>query len=78
MNSKIKEHLKKIPLDIRLKVSVQFALIDLMTEIGVRGNDSWTDEEQDLLNKLTKKSDYITEQILKTLEEWEDDGRPTK
>lgn len=75
-NKDFEERRKKIPLRIRLKVSIQIAFIDLITELGYRPNESWSPEEDELLGKLCRLADKHTEYILDEIARWEKDGKP--
>lgn len=68
---------KSIPLDIRIKVSVEMHNISMLTELGFRENKMWTPEEDELLEKLMKSSHKLSDIIMNDIKEWEDDGSPT-
>ena len=68
--------LKKVPLHIRIKVSNQATFLSILTDLGIRGEESWGEEEQELLEKIISLANKHTKDILKTFKEWEDDGRP--
>ncbi len=62
--------LESIPLETRIKVSIECAFITLITELGYRESKMWTDEEQPILDKLMKLAKEETDSILKEIEEW--------
>ena len=68
--------MKKTPLESRLKVSNQMAFIDLIVALGYRENKMWTDEEDELLQKLCDLAKKHTDAQLKQIIQWEKDGRP--
>lgn len=68
--------LKKIPLEIRLKVSTEMAMIDLLTEMGYREDKAWTEEEDEKLHILVQAAERLTKWHLKEIKQWEEDGRP--
>jgi len=68
--------INQTPLETRLKVDNEMNLIDFLTEIGFRKNKSWTEEENELLEKTINFAKKMTESQLKTIEVWEKDGKP--
>lgn len=72
----LKELTKEIPLETRLKTSNEMAFINLIVELGYRENKMWTDDEDELLNKLFYLAKKHTNDILKNIEEWKSDGCP--
>jgi hypothetical protein len=77
MRSKIVEDiLKKTPLKTRIKVDIQAAFINLITELGYREPKSWTEDEEPILQKLTEISNQTTDYIMESIDDWERDGKP--
>ena len=70
----IKAKLKEMPLEIRLKVSNEAAMINLLSKLGYK-KGCWTDKEDDKLNKLIGCAIKLTEEHLETIKQWEEDGR---
>ena len=66
----------KASLTTRLNVANQIKFIDLLTELGYREDKMWSKEEDELLNKLCNSANKYTLEILNTIKEWEDDGKP--
>ena len=73
--SKLKDRLVKIPLHTRIKINNEFAIIDLLTELGIR-DGSWTPEEDELLQKITNCADRLADSQINEMKQWESDGRP--
>lgn len=61
--------MSEIPLSTTLKVYNQTAFIDFLSEMGVRENKMWTEEEHKLLERLSSFSDNHTKLIIKVLQE---------
>jgi len=63
----ISEIAKDIPLETRILVANEMAFINLITELGYREDRAWTDDEDELLDKLCdlakKHTDIILEEI---------------
>jgi hypothetical protein len=59
-----------IPLDVRIRVTTQMAFIDLITELGYREDKSWGPDEDETLNKLMKLANEYAKDVLKELEEY--------
>ena len=77
MRSKIVEDiLKKTPLKTRIKVDIQAAFINLITELGYRESKSWTEDEEPILQKLTDIANQTTDYIMESIDDWERDGKP--
>lgn len=77
MRSKILEQiLKEIPLEIRLQTSNEMAFIELLSELGFRENKMWSDDEDEMLQKLINFAKKHTEHQLERIKDWEKDGRP--
>ena len=75
-NFNIGDLTSKIPLDVRLRVSTQMGFINLITELGYREDKMWSDEEDDVLNKLIDLANELAEDHLKEVKEWIEDGQP--
>ena len=69
MGKTIKELMKDIPLETRLKVSNEMAFINLIVELGYREDKAWTDDEDELLGKLMTLADEHTKSQMKYIEE---------
>lgn len=67
---------KNVPLKTRIKVSNEMAFINLIVELGYREDKMWTDDENELLDKLSVLAQEHTDSILKYIEEWNKDGKP--
>jgi len=77
MRSEICERiLKSIPLETRLKVGNEMAFINLIVELGYREDRMWSDEEDELLTKLMDLAKQHTDDTLKEIESWKEDGCP--
>jgi hypothetical protein len=77
MKSKIVEDiLKRTPLKTRIKVDMQAAFINLITELGYRESKSWTEDEEPILQKLTEIANKTTDYIMESIDKWEKDGKP--
>ena len=70
MNEALDKMLKQIPLKTRLKVSTEMAFINLITELGYRENKMWTEDEDEILNKLCSLAVSLSEDHIKEMEEW--------
>ena len=77
-NELINNLLKSMDLESRLKVDNEFAFIELITLLGYREEKFWTEEEDEILGKLMKFAEVIAKRQVKTIKEWEKDGRPKK
>ena len=77
MRSKIIEDiLKKTPIKTRIKVDIQSAFINLITELGYRESKYWTEDEEPILQKLTELANQTTDYIMESIDDWERDGKP--
>ena len=76
MSKVFKKILKETPLKTRLKVANKMAFINLIVELGYREDKMWTDDENELLDKLCGLAKEHTDIILKDIKEWENDGKP--
>jgi hypothetical protein len=70
------KRIKEVPLKTRLLVSNQMDLISFLTAIGVRECKPWGDDEDELMSKLCHAASEMTDRQLKTIQGWEDDGKP--
>jgi len=75
-NKLLEKLTKEIPLKTRIKVGTEMAFINLLTELGYREDKMWTDEEDEILNKLCELASKHTDDILEDIEEWKADGCP--
>jgi hypothetical protein len=70
MRSKIiNKILKRINLKTQLRISNQTAFIMLLSELGYREDKMWTDEENEILEKLCLFAEKHTDDQLKTIKE---------
>ena len=76
MKNRLDKIVKRIPIETRIRVSSEMAFINLIVELGYRENKTWSDDEDELLGKLCKLAKEHTDDILKTIDEWEKDGKP--
>jgi hypothetical protein len=67
---------KNIPLKTKLKVANEMAFINLIVELGYREGKTWTEDENELLDKLYKLAQEHTDSILKDIEEWKINENP--
>jgi hypothetical protein len=76
----IQEFLKNYPtpLDTRLNIINQIAFINLITELGYREDKYWTPEEDEILNKLCKLANKHTLDILREIEEYNNNKKTDK
>ena len=77
----LKEEFKKIPLENRIRVSNTTSMIDLVVELGIRESKSWPEDDPEserMLSIINSVSQKLTESHIKTIKEWEKDGRPIK
>lgn len=76
MDKLLKKIIKEIPLETRIRTTNEIAFINLIVELGYRESKVWTDEEDELFNKICKLADEHTNNILQDIEEWKSDGQP--
>ena len=67
--------LKETPLKVRIRVANQMAFINLLSELGYR-DGYWTPDEDEKLQKLCELAEKLTDEHLKDIKEWENDGKP--
>jgi len=72
----ISKILKETPLEIRLKVTNEYAFINLITELGFREDKMWADEEGPISEKLFDLAHKLTQEQIETFNRWEQDGKP--
>jgi hypothetical protein len=72
----ISKILKEVPLETRLNIANRMVFVDLIIKLGYRKDKVWTNCENELLNKLCGLAQEHTDNILKTIKEWEADGKP--
>lgn len=73
---KMEEMFKNIPLKIRLETLSDFSFMDLIHELGYRESKVWSPEEDEVRKKIWESAKKMTQDILETIKEWEEDGRP--
>lgn len=81
MRSKVVERLMaNMPLETELRVSTEMSFINLLTELGFREDKMWTPDEDELLSKLMKLAHELTDDNMKHIEKWVNEGckRPLK
>lgn len=61
--------LSEIPLETKIKVSTEFAFIDLIHELGFREEKPWSEEENEMLNKILEFADKHSKHIIKIIKE---------
>jgi len=67
---------KSISLKTRFKVNNEFNFMELLTILGYREDKMWAKEENETLEKLMEFADKVSNQQVKIVQEWENDGRP--
>ena len=65
--------LKETSLDIRFEVSIQAAFIDLLSELGYREDKMWTDDEDEILIKISHLAKELSKDHIRIIDEWERD-----
>lgn len=55
--------MNEIPLSTHLTVSIQLAMIDLLSAVGFRENKMWTDDEEDVLSIIFDSAEKIAKQL---------------
>jgi len=75
--SKIFEKIiKRTSLETRLNNVNQLNFIDLITDLGYRENKKWTEEEDELFQKLNDAVHKATEEQIEIVKQWIADGCP--
>ena len=74
-NDKLEKLRKSTSLEIRLKINNEFAMIDLLEEIGFR-KGYWTDKEDHILQKLCDNAQRLAIEQIKEFKQWKKDGCP--
>jgi len=69
-NGVISRLLKKIPLSTEIRVGNQMAFINLIHELGYRENKYWTEEDNDLFQKIIDLADKHTKDQLKDIKKY--------
>lgn len=70
MKSKILgEILSEIPLETKIKVSTEIAFIDLIHELGFREEKPWSDEDNEMLNKILEFAEKHAKHIIEIIKE---------
>lgn len=59
-----KELYEDILLDVEIKVNIEMAFINLITELGYREDKMWTPEEQKTLDRLMELADEFSKDLL--------------
>ena len=77
MKGKLNKILKTIPLKTRIKVANEMAFIDLIVKLGYREEKMWDESEDELLSKLCSLAEEHTSSILKEIDGWTKDGKPS-
>lgn len=66
-DKKVQKLLEKImnemPLSTHLTVSIQLAMIDLLSAVGFRENKVWTDDEEDILSIIFDSAEKTAKQL---------------
>ena len=75
-SSRIADILKETPLEIRLSVNNEMAFIELITKLGYRESKPWSDDENDILQKIWELALELTKNQVIEIEQWEKDGKP--
>lgn len=57
-----------IPLETKIKVSVQAMMIKLLSDVGFR-EGYWTEDEDPIMEKLIKCSEELTKMIIEDIDE---------
>lgn len=64
----IEKMVNNVPLKNRIKVANEMAFINLITQLGYREDKMWTDEEDEILNKICELAENHTNRILEEIE----------
>lgn len=76
-NSLISKMMKRIPLEIRMKVTNEMMIQSYLIDAGYIPDGFWNDEKEKKYGKSFRKfAKELTEAQIKKFEEWEKDGRP--
>lgn len=76
MNDNLKDLLKKIPLEERIKSSNENMLLEFIVHMGFRKNKSWTSSDSELLNRIMEFAKIHSENQIKDIYDWINDGMP--
>ena len=75
MRSKVvDELLKEISLEDHIKTVCEMAFIDLLSDLGYREDEAWTDDEDELLSSLIDSAHNLASSIMQEIRDYE---RPT-
>lgn len=70
MKSKIVEDiLNNIPLETKIKISTEFAFINLIHELGFREEKYWSEDESEILNKILELAKKHSNDIIEIIKE---------
>jgi hypothetical protein len=72
----ISKLMKDTPLKTRFKVDNEMAFITLLSELGLREDSMWTEDEEEMLSKLIDFAEKHAQYQLQTIKKWQDDGEP--
>ena len=76
---KIKQRMKKIPLETRLYVMNDMAILSYLVDNGFIPDGFWTDEKEKKYGKnLHKFAKKLAKFQIQKMKQWEKDGRPQK
>lgn len=59
----IEKLMNEIPLSTHLTVSIQLAMIDLLSSVGFRENEMWTDDEEDVLSIICDSAERLAKEL---------------
>lgn len=59
----IEKIMNRIPLSTHLTVSIQLAMIDLLSAVGFRENKMWTDDEEDVLSIICNSAERLAKEL---------------
>lgn len=67
---------KKVPLKIRLQVSIEMEFINLITKLGYREDKVWGDDEEHIRKKISSMATKLAKDHIEEIENWKKDGEP--
>ncbi|MFA5068044.1 MAG: hypothetical protein WC466_08450 [Candidatus Izemoplasmatales bacterium] len=70
---KIEDILKRTNLKTRFKVSAEMHFINLLSELGFRNDKSWSESENQTLQKLCDLAEKLSDDHIKITKEWFND-----
>ncbi len=65
----LSEIITEIPLETKIKVSTEFAFIDLIHVLGFREEKPWGKEENEMLNKILEFAEKHSKHIIEIIKE---------